>query len=158
MFKELIIQTILFLFPAYITNICACLFGGGAPLDFGKNFLDGKRILGNGKTFRGSIFGFSSGSITGILLGDPLTGILLSAGAITGDAIGSFVKRRLDIKRGAPAPILDQLDFVAGALLFTSPLNHLSLPLIITSFLITLLLHISVNFVGYRMGLKDVPW
>ena len=158
MFKELIIQTILFLFPAYITNVCACLFGGGAPLDFGKNFLDGKRILGNGKTFRGSIFGFSSGSITGILLGDPLTGILLSAGAITGDVIGSFIKRRFGIDRGAPAPILDQLDFVAGALIFASPSTHLPLEMIISSFLISLPLHLTVNFLGFRMGLKDVPW
>ena len=32
----------------------ARLFGGGKPIDMGKNFSDNKRILGDGKTIRAS--------------------------------------------------------------------------------------------------------
>jgi CDP-2,3-bis-(O-geranylgeranyl)-sn-glycerol synthase len=31
----------LFIIPAYIANAFPVLLGGGLPLDFGKNFLDG---------------------------------------------------------------------------------------------------------------------
>ena len=53
--------------PAYIPNNCASLFGGGTPLDMGRTFKDGRRILGDGKTFRGTI----AGTICGIAGGAP---------------------------------------------------------------------------------------
>ncbi|GAH22107.1 unnamed protein product, partial [marine sediment metagenome] len=37
--------------------------------------------------------------------------ILASYGAVIGDLAGSFLKRRFDIKSGAPFWIVDQLDF-----------------------------------------------
>ena len=43
---------------------------------------------------------------------------LSALGAMTGDAIGAFIKRRLNMKPGQAAPILDQWDFVFGALAF----------------------------------------
>ena len=43
--------------PAYLPNPVAAIFGGGTPIDLGKNFSDGKRVLGDGKTYRGLIFG-----------------------------------------------------------------------------------------------------
>ena len=46
-----------------------------------------------------------------------LIGFLLGFGALLGDALGSFLKRRLGIGRGKPAPILDQLDFIIVALI-----------------------------------------
>ena len=39
--------------PAYLPNNIAALTGGGMPVDLGKNWSDGKRILGDGKTIRG---------------------------------------------------------------------------------------------------------
>jgi CDP-2,3-bis-(O-geranylgeranyl)-sn-glycerol synthase len=45
-----------------------------------------------------------------ILLG-ILRVFLVALGAPLGDLIGSFLKRRLNLERGAPAPIIDQLDF-----------------------------------------------
>ena len=54
--------------PAYLPNNCAVIFGGGMPLDFGKDYGDGRRILGDGKTFRGTIGGTMSGILAGLFL------------------------------------------------------------------------------------------
>src|SRR5574344_1437887 len=50
--------------PAMIPNSAAVIFGGGTKIDFGKKWR-GKRIFGNGKTWRG----FFGGALTGIILG-----------------------------------------------------------------------------------------
>ena len=54
--------------PVYTANNCATLFGGGPPLDGGKYFYDGKRILGDNKTYKGFILGTLGGIIAGVLL------------------------------------------------------------------------------------------
>ncbi len=43
-----VVKTIWLLLPAYTPNNFAVLFGGGTPIDLGKKFIDGKRILGDG--------------------------------------------------------------------------------------------------------------
>ena len=50
----------------------------------------------------------------------PLIGFLLGFGALLGDALGSFIKRRMGIGRGKPAPILDQIDFLIVATCFVT--------------------------------------
>src|SRR4030067_3618321 len=101
----LIAQAIEFIFPAYCANGAPVLGGGGKPLDFGKNFFDGKRIFGANKTFRGFFFGLAIGSAVGVidclLFGFPwLFAFLTPVGALLGDLMGAFLKRRLDIKPG----------------------------------------------------------
>jgi len=94
--------------------------------------------------------------------------LVLSFGSMVGDSAGSFVKRRLNIGRGAKAPILDQYNFVAAAILFALLffpdwlLNHYvrgdgMLALLLLLVLIPLL-HRSANIIGYKMGKKNVPW
>ena len=81
-----------------------------------------------------------------------------------GDLIGSFAKRRVGLKRGAPLPLVDQLDFVAGAwlLLFLFArewfVNVFSWHIILAVVLITLLLHPLTNYLGFKIGRKQVPW
>ncbi|EQD27161.1 Phosphatidate cytidylyltransferase, partial [mine drainage metagenome] len=103
--------------PAFAANSAAVLTGGYGKMDFGRNFIDGKRILGDGKTWSGYIGGTVLASILGLILyslmlvfplfanyPDPLLALygaaLLSAGSLTGDAFGSFIKRRIGIQRG----------------------------------------------------------
>ena len=97
--------------PAYIPNNCAVLFGGGMPLDMGQTFQDGQRTLGDGKTFRGTIAGTVCGVLMGLLqnqiaplIGLPSFGIgfeqlpillALALGAMLGDIVAAFFKRRL---------------------------------------------------------------
>ena len=143
MIYEIIIQALWLVLPAYIANASALLVGGGTPIDFGKNWKDGKRILGDGKTWRGLIsgavvgmtcgFGFSvvakyaaasDFSFLGIndFTGFPLMIPIIASlcfGALIGDIVESFFKRRLGKNRGEDWIPFDQLDFIIGALFFS---------------------------------------
>jgi CDP-2,3-bis-(O-geranylgeranyl)-sn-glycerol synthase len=79
---------------------------------------------------------------------------------MAGDAAGSFTKRRLGRGQGAPAPGLDQLNFVVGALLFASVLEIGRVPLqwILVIVVLTPFGHLLVNKTGYLLKMKDVPW
>lgn len=79
-------------------------------------------------------------------------------GALTGDLIKSFFKRRLKIASGQPWLPFDQLDFIIGALIFTAPLYLPSWLLILTILVSTPLLHLSANFLAYSLKLKKVWW
>ncbi len=177
---ELILETIWLLLPAYTPNNFAVIFGGGTPLDFGKRFIDGKRILGDGKTIRGFVGGVLGGMfiahiqriverIFGVILYSSMDYLsflqlvsLLAFGAMVGDAFGSFIKRRFGVERGKSFPVLDQLTFLIFAFLFANLSPHFSnlftSEVIVTGILITPLLHLFVNVIAYKLGLKDVWW
>ena len=53
--------------PAYVPNPVAALCGGGTPIDFNRNYSDGRRILGDGKTYRGLVCGVLAGIAVGAL-------------------------------------------------------------------------------------------
>jgi len=118
--------------PAYVPNNAAVLAGGGRPIDGGREWR-GARLLGDGKTWRGTAVGTLVGvglalalnrltASASALLGVDLptfslgAAVALAFGAMCGDIGASFLKRRSGRERGAAFPGLDQLDFVAGAL------------------------------------------
>ena len=174
------LTTLYFILPAYFSNGGALAFGGGTPVDFGKTDKNGIRWIGDGVTWRGVIAGTIIGMITGAVQGylapmilpyignsiivptvtsvtnGILIGFLLGFGALIGDALGSFLKRRLGIGRGEPAPILDQLDFIIVALIFVSPVTNLNIIFIVLALLLTLFIHLLTNTIAYLLGLKDV--
>ncbi len=153
-----------FLGPSYIANAMPVLFGGGQSLDLGKDFLDGERVFGVNKTLKGflsgMIFGFTISILMELILmkGLILLGILASFGSLVGDLFGSFVKRRLKIPPGSPLPVIDQLDFIIGALVFTYPIYHVSLFVIILIFLFTPPIHLLANAMAYILKLKKQFW
>lgn len=161
--STLIIEALVFIFPAYCANAVPVIAGGGKPMDFGKNFLDGKRVFGKNKTYRGFFFGLAVGTIVGLsecfLFNYPLLfGVLSPLGALLGDLAAAFLKRRIGIAPGGLFPIVDQVDFAVGALLFSLPLNIISWNLAIAVIIITPPIHIVTNFVAYKLKLKKNPW
>ena len=174
------ITTLYFILPAYFSNGSGLLFGGGVPVDFGKSDKNGVRWIGDGVTWKGFIAGTIIGTITGAIQGvlgpyiikefgqyiitpiitnvpeGMLIGFLLGFGALLGDAIGSFLKRRLGIGRGKPAPILDQLDFIIVAIILVSFVVELNLMFIIIALVLTLAIHFLTNAGAYLLGIKDV--
>ncbi|MEN3034987.1 MAG: CDP-2,3-bis-(O-geranylgeranyl)-sn-glycerol synthase [Candidatus Methanosuratincola sp.] len=144
--------------PAFIANSVPVLARGRHPMDFGKMMRDGRRVLGDGKTFEGFLAGLFMGTLAGALFGYPLHSFLLAFGALSGDILGAFIKRRIGIERGHPAPILDQLDFVAGALLFLYPVYQVALDQMLFIILVTPPIHLLTNYIAYRLGLKKYPW
>ena len=174
------VTTLYFILPAYFSNGGGLVFGGGLPVDFGKKDSKGNRWIGDGVTWRGLFGGTLIGIITGAVQGyfgpeilanfgqyiitpiiadvqsGILIGFLLGFGALLGDALGSFLKRRLGIGRGKPAPILDQLDFLIVALILVSFVVELNLLFIVIAIGLTLIIHLLTNSVAYLIGLKDV--
>lgn len=141
------------------------IVGGGVPIDFGKDLFDGKPIFGKNKTFRGFLVGLLVGTGVGLIesavFGYPVVfGLLLSLGALVGDLGGSFVKRRLGLSPGAVLPVVDQVDFVLGAIVFSLPIfpQSLSWPLALTMLILTPPIHLLTNFGAYKLGLKSNPW
>lgn len=159
--------------PAYLANGMAFIFGGGRPLDGGRLFWDGKRILGDGKTVKGILFGILWAGVGGVgqatfrgllgLNGTPpilfiLYGFIIGSGALLGDLTGAFIKRRLGMPRGAPAPGMDQLNFIFGASLLAYPLLGVSLTMFLFLVVVTPLIHLLSGVIGYKAGKKREPW
>jgi CDP-2,3-bis-(O-geranylgeranyl)-sn-glycerol synthase len=159
----LIINALIFIFPAYCANAVPVLAGGGTKIDFGKNFIDGKRLFGNNKTFRGFFFGWVIGLSVGLAVcyffDYPIFfAILTPLGALLGDLTAAFLKRRLDIAPGGLLPIIDQLDFVVGAIVFSLPLALISWKVAVVTLLITPPIHLFTNICAYKLKLKKHPW
>lgn len=166
---QIIVQALIFIFPAYCANGTPVLAGGGTRIDFGKNFIDGKRLFGNNKTFRGFFFGWGVGVLVGLIewyiFGFPLLfAIFTPLGALLGDLTGAFIKRRLDIQPGGMLPIVDQIDFVVGAIVtalllsLVSPALAVTWEVAVTALLITPPIHLFTNFCAYKLKLKKHPW
>jgi CDP-2,3-bis-(O-geranylgeranyl)-sn-glycerol synthase len=162
----LIVAALKFIFPAYCANATPVLAGGGSKMDFGKSFYDGKRIFGNNKTFRGFFFGWAVGIGVGLVEGlvfgfqnyPILFSVLIPLGALVGDLTGAFIKRRIGIAPGGLLPIVDQVDFVVGAIVFSIPLAIIYWQLAVTVLLITPPIHLFTNYLAYKLKLKRNPW
>src|SRR3989338_11353728 len=120
---SLMLQCFYFMLPAYFANMAPVIVKKinilNLPIDFNKK-ISNKPIFGKNKTIRGLFFGvlfaiiiayaqsvfYDNNIIAGISLVDYsnwlLLGFLMGFGAILGDLIKSFVKRRLDYKPGKP--------------------------------------------------------
>jgi CDP-2,3-bis-(O-geranylgeranyl)-sn-glycerol synthase len=179
MFQAHDVLQVLWLFvPAYVANMSPVLVQGhlerlAAPMDGGRT-LDGRRILGDHKTWRGLLAGIVAGAVVyelqrlvharggaaSLALIDYATapvlpGLLMGLGAGVGDAVKSFFKRRADIPPGASWPVFDQLDFFFGsyaflALVYVAPLapTLACLPAVLAG-------SIAVTAIGWALGLKE---
>jgi CDP-2,3-bis-(O-geranylgeranyl)-sn-glycerol synthase len=162
---QLAVEALKFIFPAYCANAVPVILGRGLPIDFGRNFVDGKPIFGSHKTFRGFFSGLIVGTFVGLVestvFGYPVYfGMILSLGALFGDLAGAFLKRRLGLAPGDLLAVVDQVDFAVGAVLFSLPFlwQILSLELVVTVLIITPPVHLLTNYVAYKLGLKSDPW
>jgi CDP-2,3-bis-(O-geranylgeranyl)-sn-glycerol synthase len=76
------------------------------PVDGGRCWRDGRRILGASKTWRGLVVSLAStAALSAWWLGDAWTGLLVAALAMAGDLASSFAKRRRGLRSGADAPL-----------------------------------------------------
>ena len=151
--------------PTYVANSTPVLLGGGPPIDRGREFVDGRRLFGATKTVKGFTYGLLLGSAAGlaeaILFRNYLlllAGIFASLGALLGDLFGAFLKRRLDIPPGHPLPVVDQLDFILGALVLTSPLLNVTVGAVLILVMATVPIHLFSNAIAYILRLKKRLW
>lgn len=199
-----VVEALWLFLPAYIANmtppVAAKVFPKwDAPIDGGRTHRDGRPVLGKSKTWRGlwtgavvaalvaaaqslvhrtdwalSDFGYAA---FGNVLAPVAIGFSLGFGAVAGDAVKSYFKRRTGRQGGAPWVPFDQLDFVvfglAAAFLTTTVLfltgaaEHWFLEgfvygdgwvRLLIVLLVTPVLHLLVNVLAYKLGFKEVPW
>ena len=152
-------ETIYLYLPAYLANATPVLCGGGKPLDGGRTWRNGRPFLGSHKTVRGTLSGIAVGTVVGLIQLKPILGLLLAVGAIGGDLIVSFVKRRLDLKPGAPFPVADQLGFIVAAVALASFVPPTPTWEQVAAILVaTIPIHFVTNFFAWLLKLKRHPW
>jgi len=181
---EIILKSLWFALPAYLANMTPVIVAKpklfeflNKPIDFDKTWRQ-KPILGKGKTWRGLVLGtlvaiavaagqsllYRYETIQDISIINYnetsfiLFGLLAGLGALIGDLIKSFFKRRIGIASGRPWPIADQLDFAIGFMLFTYYLIRPELIIVISVMIITLIAHPLTNIIGYLLKIKKVWW
>jgi CDP-2,3-bis-(O-geranylgeranyl)-sn-glycerol synthase len=176
--EVLLAQAFWLIGPAYAANAFPPLVGGRMPIDLGKTFR-GRRLLGDGKTIEGAIAGIIFGLFYGaiqilvqphiplaidgktlsLITITPSIVILIAVGALAGDSIGSFIKRRLDIPRGGSLLLLDQLGFLLVSLILASLVVKIDPYIVLTLIILTPLIHWIANLIGfYVMKVKKTPW
>lgn len=165
---------LLFILPAYIANSSPTVIGGGRSIDNGKKAFDGRPIFGPHKTWRGLAGGIFLGISTGGLVYGLTSSFshlslelatspsaclfrafLLSLGTHIGDLLGSFTKRRLNIKAGGSFPFFDQLGFYIFAILVSAPFYWFGLLDFFVWLAITVCIHPLFNLIAWVLGLQE---
>ena len=153
--------------PAYVANMAAAF----AKFWPGWNRPISRRWLGDHKTVVGFLLGVIAAVVVSYLQSriswSPqglapshwlALGYAQGIGAMFGDAVKSFVKRRVGIAPGSPWIPADELDFIIGALLLGWPwlqLQPIEIALILA---FTFLAHIATNHVAFRLKIRDAKW
>jgi len=146
------------------------------PVDFCQKF-KGKRIFGKNKSWNGLVYGVIFAIIitlvqafllnktdffSSLLLVDYtnwlLLGFLLGFGSLVGDLIESFIKRQIGKAPGKPCPIIDQIDYVLGGLLFAIFAFPVTLNMVITLILVSIVLTIIINHLSYFLKIRGEKW
>ena len=156
-----------FMAPAYVANMAPPFTrywtGWNRPIS--------RRLLGDHKTVMGFAAGVSvavlttciqsriawEGSVTSYDHWLEL-GLRFGGGAMVGDSVKSFVKRRVGIAPGKPWIPWDQLDFVLGALSLVAGRAVLSWTDLVMILALSLAGHIVITRMAYWTGIRDVKW
>jgi CDP-2,3-bis-(O-geranylgeranyl)-sn-glycerol synthase len=176
---DMIIEVIYFLLPVYVSNMASVASAKipiwNKPIISEKTKWRGKPIFGANKTWRGAIFGIVFGFAfyilqiywqqTGIMsqyelhdYSSLLLGFLLASGAIIGDLVESFVKRRIGIKPGERFMPWDQIDHAFAAMVLALIVIDLNGRFIMLGLFLTFILHIFTNFLGFKLRLRKTLW
>ncbi len=166
---QLSISSFLLYLPAMIANMAPVVAAKynliprlNRPLDLGMR-LRGIRVLGSHKTIRGIVVAVFAGAITGGIEAAALhqkisfgffIGAVLGFGAIAGDAIKSFFKRRLRVAPGSLWIPFDQIDFVIGATLAGIFFIPISIPIFIFSIFFIGCASYVVSYIGIALHFK----
>jgi len=177
-----IITTLYYVLPGLIANMVPIFVRNrfkflAIPVDFNKK-LFGKKIFGTHKTYRGFIFGILAAilvSLIQMILYDRrlflslsyidygttsfiYIGAVLGFGALFGDLIRSFFKRRANLKEGAKWFPWDQIDYVLGIAVFSFFIKPMSWQMIIILLLTGPILSILATRTGYLLKIRKEKW
>jgi CDP-2,3-bis-(O-geranylgeranyl)-sn-glycerol synthase len=183
-----VISCLYFFLPAYLANMTPPLVRNAkifdflaVPVDFGGSWR-GKRIFGDHKTWRGVAGAIIVGMGVALLqwwlykfnwavelsLLDYKSvnlwtfSLLFAGGAVAGDLVAAFIKRRMALAPGASFIPWDQTNYVIGSFVFLGRYvgRYLTGDLLVwgTVFVMTFFIHLLFNRFGYDVGLHKAKW
>jgi len=180
------ISCLYFFLPAYFANMTPPILKRlgifnflAFPIDRNLKFFDKKPFLGSHKTLRGALFAFLV-SFFFVLLQRVLFEIeffrkislidyskinilffatVFSFGVVFGDLFFAFIKRRLNLKEGAPFLPFDQTNYVLGCAFFLYLFKFpVKFEVWLFLFFATFFLHIVVNRLGFHLKIHSAKW
>lgn len=129
------------------------------PIDFGRNFIDGRPLLGKSKTWRGLLVAVIVCAVIAPVMGYPFQiGAYAGARAMLGDMLSSFTKRRLGLDASAQALFIDQIPESLLPALLLKPafdLSWLEVGLLAASFTV---LCVVFSKLFFRLGIRRKPY
>jgi CDP-2,3-bis-(O-geranylgeranyl)-sn-glycerol synthase len=178
-----LLTAIWFLLPAAAAN-AAPVFAAklplvkrwDAPID-GGHMVGGQALFGPHKTWRGMVSGIIVATLllyvqqllvvhTELIpfihidyaaLPVLLLGPAFAIGALGGDLVESFFKRRVGIASGKSWLFFDQIDYVVGSILASLFFVILTPMQYVWMVIVWFTMHLVISYIGYRLGLKDEP-
>ena len=162
-----LLQLAWFMAPAYCANMAPPFVrywhGWNRPIS--------RRWFGSHKTVAGFALGVAASLAATALQGvldAPFSivdyrhwivlGSCFGVGAMTGDLVKSFFKRRAGIPPGAKWLPFDQLDFAIGALALAGWRADLQVRDVLVILALTFVGHIAINRLAFQVGIKSTPW
>ena len=142
-----------------IIAAATCGDRGAWPVDGGRRWTDGRRLLGDTKTWRGVVLAPLATGLGAMLLDWSATvGVVIGVAAMLGDLLSSFVKRRLAIPTSGMALGLDQIPEALLPLLAVADRFALSWPAIAATTAGFIVLELVLSRVLYRLGIRNRPY
>lgn len=131
----------------------------GWPLDFGAALPDAQPLFGRAKTFRGIVVALCAATAVAPILRLPAgLGALVAAGAMIGDLLSSFTKRRLHLHPSSQATGLDQVPEALLPLLLCMVWLPLTLADVVLGTLAFFVGDVLLSRLLYRLHLRERPY
>jgi CDP-diglyceride synthetase len=129
------------------------------PVDANVRFYDGRRLFGSSKTLRGVICALLVTAVAAPLIGLPVwLGLVIAAGAIAGDLLSSFTKRRLGLPASSRAIPIDQVPESLIPLLACYAALDLTLLDVLVGVLVFLIGELLLSRVLFWLHVRDRPY
>ena len=130
-----------------------------SPLDGGALAKDGRRVLGDSKTWRGCAASlFATVAVGGLLNVAPRLAARFSLLSMSGDVFSSFWKRRIGIEVHGRSALLDQLPEAVLPLLLLRRRLATSRRDVFDAIFVFTVLEEPVSRLFFRFGLRDRPF
>jgi CDP-2,3-bis-(O-geranylgeranyl)-sn-glycerol synthase len=178
----LILTTLYWALPGFMANMAPILFRDrirwlAIPVDMGIR-IGGKPIFGSHKTIRGFVVGILAAALTAVIqsylysigIGRTISyidyhlacgiciGITIGFGALFGDLVKSFIKRRLDLREGTPFVPWDQVDYAIGMIVFSGLVLPMTLAMMVTLLISAPTLSIIVTRIAFHLKIRKEKW
>ena len=158
-------QLLLLFLPAFVANATPVvvkqlpgLVNWSTPIS--------ESVFGINKTYRGVVCGIFAGALSGaiqsyfgvgqLFMTGTIFGSWLGAGALTGDLVKSYFKRRLGFRPGSALPIFDGIDYMVGAIIFALPFYTPNIQGILFLLVFAPIVSLLANCFAYGLGWKSV--